>query len=519
MMKINFKKLIPLVFILLTSLNCSKKGNKINMAYPLALLGGQKNDTGGGVQPTNPAPSSLVYTTSSGSNSTVLTVGSAVSISPTFTGAVTSCTISPSLPEGLSLNPTTCAITGTPTSAFPQTTFTITATNQHGSTTAQVTLSATANPPSNLTIPGGNTQTFTTGAFGTITPTFSGSITSCRISPSLPSGLVLNPTTCAISGTPTTVSPNIDYTITASNQFGSTSIVINFGVNTLAPQNLAYPFGTSTTINTNQTVNITPSVIGGVTSCNVNPSLPQGLVLNQTTCAITGTPTVDSPNTAYTITASNQHGSSSILVSIATPLVAPTGFSFPLSVGVPTIYTIGSPVSVTPAITGVVSNCTVSPSLPSGLVLNSITCAITGTPTSVSSATNYTITATNGSGSVNTVVQLQINNVPPSNLVYPFGSSVVLPVGTAQSITPTFLGGVTSCSANPSLPTGLSINATTCTISGTPSAKVATNYTITASNSFGSTNVIVNIAATLFAPSNLTYPYVGNGTIDKIVFC
>ncbi|MDX1957502.1 MAG: putative Ig domain-containing protein [Leptospiraceae bacterium] len=514
-MKKIWKPILALLLIAILGA-CGGKKTKISL-LPLALLGNsntERNSTETGSDVTNSAPSGFSYTTNSGTSSTTITVGEAFSISPNVTGVITNCTISPALPEGLVLNSNTCAISGTPVSAFPQTTFTVTVSNANGSTTSTITLTGSADPPSNLTIPGGNTQTFTTGVNGTIVPLFSGSIKNCTINPSLPAGLVLNPNTCAISGTPTNVSPQQNYTITASNSFGSTNLVINFGVNTLAPQNLSFPFGASTSVNTNTTINATPSVTGGITSCSVNPSLPAGLTLNNSTCAITGTPTVGTTNTSYTVTATNQYGSTTAIFSLATPLVAPTAFSFPYTAGVTTVYSIGTPVNVSPAITGVVSNCTSSPSLPAGLTLNTSNCSITGTPTTASGATNYTITATNASGSVNTVIKLQVNDVPPSNLTYPFGSSTIFAVGTAISITPTITGSVSSCSPSPALPTGLSINASTCTISGTPTAaRVATNYTITASNAYGSTNVIVNITAQLFAPSNLTFPFVG-GTVN-----
>ncbi|VVH66506.1 hypothetical protein BSPLISOX_2636 [uncultured Gammaproteobacteria bacterium] len=43
---------------------------------------------------------------------------------------------------------------------------------------------------------------------------------------------------------------------------------------------------------------------------------------------------------------------------------------------------------------GAISSCTVAPTLPAGLSINSATCAISGTPTKVKAATLYTVTAT-----------------------------------------------------------------------------------------------------------------------------
>jgi uncharacterized repeat protein (TIGR01451 family) len=492
------------------------KSSSLSMLLPIALLGGNSSSSTTGNSSTTTsssetAPANLVFTAgSTGTNVATLTVGVSVSIIPSVTGTISNCTVNPALPAGLSLNPITCAITGIPTVAFSQTTFTVTATNQSGSTTATITLTGSANPPANLSFPSGGTATFTTGVSSSLVPTFTGGITNCTISPALPTGIVINPSTCAISGTPSAISPQTNYTITASNQFGNTTTNLNFGINTLAPQNLSFSFGGSTTINSNTSVHYTLTVTGGVSSCSVNPSLPTGLTLNTTNCSITGTPTVTTAATVYTITATNQYGSGTVTVTIGTTLVAPTAFSFPYTPGATTTYTIGTPVSVSPAITGVVTNCTVSPTLPAGLIINTTTCAITGTPTAVSGVLTYTITASNGSGNTTTTIKVKVDDVPPSNLAYPFGSSTILAVGTAVSISPTITGGVTSCSPSPALPSGLSINATTCTISGTPSAaKVATAYTITASNAYGNTNVIVTITAQLYAPSSISFPFPG----------
>lgn len=50
------------------------------------------------------------------------------------------------------------------------------------------------------------------------------------VSPALPDGLLLNPVTGEISGTPTQVSPRNDYTVTATNEFGSDSFVVSIEV-------------------------------------------------------------------------------------------------------------------------------------------------------------------------------------------------------------------------------------------------------------------------------------------------
>ncbi len=504
------------LFVLLTlciSVGCKGRSSHspLSSLWPLALQGTDKKAP---INSSETPPSNLAFISSStGTDSAVLTVGVSVSIVPTFSGTITNCTISPALPAGLTLNPATCAISGIPASSFPQTTFIITAGNQYGTATASLSLKGTADPPSNLSFPAGSSATFTTGTYSSLVPTFTGGITDCRVSPALPAGIILNPSNCAISGTPTAVSPQTNYTITAGNQFGTASVVLNFGINTLAPQNLKYSFGASVSVNSNTTVNYTPGVTGGITGCSISPALPAGLIFNTGNCGITGVPAVSSSG-SYTVTAFNQYGNTDFTFALTTILTAPSAFSFPYSPGVTTVYTIGTPVTVSPAITGVVTNCTASPSLPAGLSLDPNNCSITGNPSAVSGAVTYTITASNSAGTVSTSIKLQVNNVPPSNLVYPFGASTVLAVGTAVSISPALNGGAASCTSSPALPAGLSLNAANCTLSGTPSAaKAAALYTITASNAYGSTNTAVTITAQLYAPSSLSFPFSG-GTVN-----
>jgi streptogramin lyase len=79
----------------------------------------------------------------------------------------------------------------------------------------------------------------------------------------------------------------------------------------------------------------------------ISPALPNGLSLNLYTGEISGTPTVASPLTTYTITATNESGSSSTTVAISTFLTAPTisNFSNVTKIYYDGTYTITPPTS------------------------------------------------------------------------------------------------------------------------------------------------------------------------------
>jgi hypothetical protein len=119
---------------------------------------------------------------------------------PTVTGTVASYAVSPALPAGLMLNNSTEAISGMPTAATAQASYTISASNPAGATTAtvQITVNAALAPPSNLVY----AQTSITATVGqaitTDIPMVTGTVASYAVSPALPAGLMLNNSTGAI---------------------------------------------------------------------------------------------------------------------------------------------------------------------------------------------------------------------------------------------------------------------------------------------------------------------------------
>ena len=175
-----------------------------------------------------------------------------------------------------------------------------------------------------------------------------------------------------------------------------------------------------------------------------------------------------------TITATNTGGTDTASITIVVNDVIPSDLDYS-----PNTFTLtkGTQMTtVTPTANGgTIVSFSVSPSLPAGLSLDTSTGAISGTPTAVTSSASYTITATNTGGTDTASVTIVVNDVAPSDLDYS-PNSFTLTKGTAMTaVSPTTNGGtVVSYSVSPSLPAGLSINATTGVISGTPSAVAST---------------------------------------------
>jgi hypothetical protein len=189
-----------------------------SLAFLMVACGGGGavggSTSGGSSSGATSAPSGLQY----GGN-TVGDVGTPYGpLQPTVTGAVSGYSVSPALPAGLSLDPSTGVISGTPLTAAPKGTYTITASNEAGTATTALNLVVLV-PPTALTYP---PVTGTVGAALTqAVPTLSGDADAFAVFPPLPAGLMLDPATGIVSGTPTSARLPLTYVLTASNVGGA----------------------------------------------------------------------------------------------------------------------------------------------------------------------------------------------------------------------------------------------------------------------------------------------------------
>jgi len=412
-----------------------------------------------------------------------------------------------SLPAGLSINAGSGVIIGTPTGPNGTASFTVKvadSSNPVQSATQPLSITVNLPPPpaiTTTTLPGvaefaNYSQTVAATGYGPFS--YSVSVGS------LPSGLSLNSSTGAITGAPTGPNSTSSFTIKvtdSSNPTQSGSQPLSIAVS-LPPA----PSITTTTLpngtvgaNYNQTVALTGGH-GPFTWSISSGALPTGYSLNAATGAITGSSStvnaysftvkvVDSSNPAQT---ASQPLSISVVTGplLVTPATLPTGA---VSDAYPSTA-LGASGGLPPYTWAITVG-----SLPAGLLLNSSTGAITGTPTGPSGTANFTAQVTDSTNAkqtgsfsiiVNPVLAITSTSLPGAT------------AGTNYSTNLSATGGVTPYNWNisaGSLPTGMNLSGNT--ISGIPTTAGTVSFTIMVNDaSGGSQSAAVSIVVAAAPP-------------------
>jgi uncharacterized protein YhjY with autotransporter beta-barrel domain len=292
----------------------------------------------------------------------------------------------------------------------------------------------------------------------------------------LPAGLSLNSATGAITGTPTGSGAS-GFTIQAldsAGNVGSRAYSINIGTSSLTLNPPSLPAATQ---GTPYSQGITAS--GGTGPYNYSitaGSLPAGLSFNTGTGAITGTPTGSGPSTftVQALDANGNTGSRSYTINVGTNSLTLNPASLPAATQATAynqnVSASGGSAPYTYAVT--------AGALPVGLSLNGGTGTITGTPTG-SGPSSFTIQARDANG--NTGSRSYTINVGTSSLSINPASLPNGSQGVAYNQTVSASGGTAPYAysiASGALPPGLSLNAATGAVTGTPTTSGISTFTV-----------------------------------------
>ncbi len=389
----------------------------------------------------------------------------------------------------ISGTPTTAGVYAVPVSFTGQSSSSGQSVNYSGSAVLTFSIGASGSAPT--LAPGAITSVME--AMGAVGKTFSYSTSTLYsatgfAASGLPPGLSISATTGAISGKPTSAG-SYPVTLTATNSAGTASAQVLIAIAlTPTPPVISSDASVNGTVGRTLSYSISPGF--GIIAYTAS-NLPPGLALNSTTGVISGTPTAAG---AYAVPVSVNDG-----YNVADAVVT---FTISDHVSIPIVT---SDASVQGAVGSsfyysyVVSPSSPSPTisvgqLPPGLTDNASSGAITGSPTQAGVFTTP-ITVTNSAGSTTANIEFIIASGP--SFILSGSAEVQGAVGAAFSyrlINSKSLSNVTYTAAN--LPSGLTLNASTGVISGTPIAAGTNLVNISATYQGVIANAVLTIAIT-----------------------
>jgi alpha-tubulin suppressor-like RCC1 family protein len=387
-----------------------------------------------------------------------------------------------SLPAGVSFNPLTGVLSGTPTG--PGTfNFTLAASTPNGVDARQYILTVTAEAVAPVfTSP--TTATFTARTAGTFTVEASGATSYAKTSGTLPYGLTLNSSTGVLSGTPAAGTGGVrTLVIRATNATGSTDQTFTLTVN----QAPVFSAG-SASLNTGVGHHFSANFFSGIGVLNAYPrptfsisgTLPTGFSFSDSGMLVGPAAAGSGGLYNFALSASNGVGSA------ATALIT-------LKVGEKPVFTSANTAnfvkdqagSFTVAASGypaaIVQLAPTSPALPVGLTLNTTTGVLSGTPTGPGGGFDLVLRAQNGGGATDQNIRLNVAAPPvftsPPSAAFTPGSPGLFQFTASGYPAPTF-------STASALPSDVTL-APDGTLSGTTSGSGSYPLVVNSSNSEG----------------------------------
>ena len=301
------------------------------------------------------------------------------------------------------------------------------------------------------------------------------------VTPALPSGLIFDPATRVLSGTPTVALERTEFTYAGTDEEGDAAKLPLF---ITVEADFAPDFGSVTvveqTFKQNRDIGqvVLPAASGGDGDSQyaITPELPRGLAFDAATRTLSGIPSRILDRTEFTYTATDEDGDTGqipLYITIEPDLMP----DFAGVVIAEQIYKenrdVGQVVLPEASSGDAPLVYTLTPALPQGLTYDAATRVIAGTPTEVQARRKYIYSVTDEDGDA---AYLALHITIEADLMPDFEGAAISEQIYTQNQTidnltlPEAVGGDgdLSYSLSPALPEGLTFDASTHMVSGTP---------------------------------------------------
>ncbi len=426
--------------------------------------------------------------------------------------------LTPALPAGLTFDPATRTLRGTPAEASEAVRYTYTATDSDASDPDSASLDFTLAVDPDLRpafADGAAIADLTLAQNAPVAPLAlpeasggDGALT-YALTPALPPGLTFDPATRTLAGTPTEASEAVRYTYTATDAdaHDPDSASLNFTLAVDADLKPAFADGAAIAdLTLAQNAPVAPLALpeasggDGALTYALTPALPPGLTFDPATRTLSGTPAEASEAVRYRYTATDSDANDPDSASLNFTLAVDADLKPTFAAGAAIAdlrLTQNAPVAplALPEASGGDGALTyaLTPALPPGLTFDPATRTLAGTPVEPAEAARYTYTATDADANDPDSASLNFTLAVAPDLKPSFAAGAAIADLTLTQnapVAPLALpeasggDGTLTYALTPALPPGLTFDPATRTFAGTPAqAAEAAPYTYTATDS------------------------------------